>query len=74
MVVVPLPAIAARLVWGPRARITGTVVLASLVWPVVWLTGTVTIGAVTGWYPNPFLDVGSWAWAGSLLPPGRSPC
>ena len=45
------------LVFGPRRRVTGRVVLLSLVFPVLWLLGTLTVGAVSGWYPYPFLDV-----------------
>ena len=45
---------------GPirRPRFHGRrVVLLSLVFPVLWLLGTLTVGAVSGWYPYPFVDV-----------------
>jgi len=33
------------------------VVLLGLIWPVVWLTYTLVVGAMTGWYPYFFLDL-----------------
>jgi len=56
-VVVPLLALVGWLVFGPRPRVTARVVLLSLVFPVVWLAGTLTVGALSGWYPYPFVDV-----------------
>lgn len=56
-VVVPLLALVGWLVFGPRPRVTGRVVLLSLVFPVVWLVLTLTVGALSGWYPYPFVDV-----------------
>lgn len=57
-IVVPLMALLGWLAFGPRPRITGRVVLLALVWPVAWLVYTVIMGASTGWYPYPFVDVG----------------
>jgi len=51
--------VAFPLVWllfGPRPRLTRHVVVLAFVWPVAWLTCTFARGAVTGWYPYPFLD------------------
>jgi hypothetical protein len=45
------------LVFGPRRRVSVRVVLFGLIWPVVWLTYTLVVGAMTGWYPYFFLDV-----------------
>lgn len=56
-VVVPLLALAGWLVFGPRPRVTLRVVLLGLVYPVGWLAVTLAVGAATGWYPYPFLDV-----------------
>jgi hypothetical protein len=56
-VVVPLLALVGWLVFGPRPRITLRTVLLGLVYPVVWLLLTLGVGAATGWYPYPFLDV-----------------
>jgi uncharacterized membrane protein YeaQ/YmgE (transglycosylase-associated protein family) len=56
-VVVPLLALVGWLVFGPRPRVTARVVLLALVFPVLWLLGTLLVGAVSGWYPYPFVDV-----------------
>jgi hypothetical protein len=47
------------LLFGPRPRITWTVVAWAFVWPILWLGYTFWHGALTGWYPYPFLDVTS---------------
>lgn len=61
-VAVPLLALAGWLLAGPHGRLTtGTVPQTlgrALVWPLGWLGYTALHGAVTGWYPYPFLDVG----------------
>lgn len=54
--VVPALAVAGWLMFGPRPRKTGQVVLAALGWPLAWLALTLTVGAVSGRYPYPFLD------------------
>ncbi len=55
--VVPLLAIIGWLVAGPRPRASWRDALSALVWPVAWLAWTLVVGAVSGWYPYPFLDV-----------------
>jgi hypothetical protein len=45
------------LVLGPRPRMSWRVMAWAFVWPVLWLVYTFAHGAVTGWYPYPFLDV-----------------
>jgi hypothetical protein len=57
--VVPLLAVGGWLLAGPRPRAPWSDALAALVWPVAWLVWTLVVGAVTGWYPYPFLDVGA---------------
>lgn len=56
-VVVPLLAVVGWLVFGPRPRVSLRVVLLAVIWPVAWLAYTLLLGAVTGWYPYPFVDV-----------------
>lgn len=56
-VAVPVLTVVGWLVFGPRPRIEGRTVAWSLVWPIGWLVHTLLIGALTGWYPYPFLDV-----------------
>ncbi|MBA2465695.1 MAG: Pr6Pr family membrane protein [Nocardioidaceae bacterium] len=56
-VVVPILAVSGWLWVGPRGRASRSELLPSLVLPVVWLVLTLVGGALTGWYPYPFLDV-----------------
>lgn len=55
--VVPAVSLAGWLLFGPRPRLTAATVLWSLLWPVAWLVFTLIVGAITDWYPYPFLDV-----------------
>jgi hypothetical protein len=57
-IVVPILAVGCWLAFGPRRRITFRVVLTGLIWPLAWLIYTLVVGALTGWYPYFFLDVG----------------
>ena len=57
--VVPVLAVVGWLVAGPRPRAPWRDALTALVWPVAWLVWTLVVGAVSGWYPYPFLDVGA---------------
>jgi len=56
-VVVPVLTVVGWLVFGPRPRIDARTVAWSLAWPIAWLLYTLVVGALTGWYPYPFLDV-----------------
>jgi len=56
-VVVPVLAVTGWLLFGPRPRVTGRVVLLALIFPFAWLAYTFAMGALTGWYPYPFLDL-----------------
>jgi hypothetical protein len=62
-VVVPLLVVLGWCWFGPRRWVGRAEVLPSLVFPVVWLAYTLVHGAVTGWYPYPFLDVGEHGYA-----------
>jgi len=65
-VLVPLLAVAGWVVFGPRGMAERRLLLTSLAYPVGWLAYTLVRGAVTGWYPYPFLDVGLHGYAGAL--------
>lgn len=54
--VVPVLAVGAWVAFGPRPRITRRDVGRALIWPLVWLTLTLTVGGFSGWYPYSFLD------------------
>ncbi|QIM21005.1 hypothetical protein G7075_07445 [Phycicoccus sp. HDW14] len=53
---VPVLAVLAWVLVGPRPRTTPRTAVEALVWPVVWLVWTLVVGALSGWYPYPFLD------------------
>jgi hypothetical protein len=53
----PWAALAGWLVFGPRPRMSWTTVAAAFVWPALWLIYTFVHGALSSWYPYPFLDV-----------------
>ncbi|CAN7520769.1 Pr6Pr family membrane protein [Pseudoxanthomonas sp. LjRoot143] len=44
------------LLLGPRPRIDARTIRWAFVWPVAWLAYTMAHGAITGWYPYPFLN------------------
>ena len=54
------------LIFGPRPRMTWATTALAFIWPVAWLVYTFVHGAVTGWYPYPFLDVTTIGLADSL--------
>jgi hypothetical protein len=53
----PWWALAGWLLFGPRPRFDWRTVGLAFVWPALWIAYTFVHGAVTGWYPYPFLDV-----------------
>lgn len=57
--VVPIMMVLGWLVFGPRPRITPGVIGLAMIWPAVYLGYVLVIGAVSKWYPYPFLDVAS---------------
>jgi hypothetical protein len=60
--VVPVVAVLGWLVAGPRPRAPWRDALLALGWPVAWLAWTLLVGALSGWYPYPFLDVADQGW------------
>lgn len=61
-VVVPVLALAAWAVAGPRPRASVREAAYALVWPVAWTVWTLVVGQVDGWVPYPFLDAGENGW------------
>jgi hypothetical protein len=61
-VVFPLAVIADWLVDPPSTRIDFAGALRWLIYPLAWLAYTLVRGAVTGWYPYPFLDPANGGW------------
>nr|BFF19115.1 Pr6Pr family membrane protein [Promicromonospora thailandica] len=65
--VAPVAAVVVWLLAGPRPRVSSRTVWWSVAYPVAWLVWTFVRGAVTGWYPYPFLDVTELGLAGALV-------
>lgn len=55
--IVPFLAILGWVIYGPRNLISKKVAVWSLVFPLLWLAFTLIRGALTKWYPYPFIDV-----------------
>jgi hypothetical protein len=53
----PAWALAGWLLFGPRPRLDWATLGWLWVWPLLWICYTFAVGAATGWYPYPFLDV-----------------
>lgn len=65
--VVPILTVLGWLVIGPRGRVDRSAVLAGLIWPVLWFIYTLIHGAISGWYPYHFIDVGKIGYPQALL-------
>lgn len=63
----PVLVVLGWLLFGPRGRIDARVVALSLLYPLLWLGGTLARGAVIGWYPYPFVDVTRLGYPAVLL-------
>ena len=61
--IVPVLAVVAWLVWGPRPRVDLRSIGLALVWPVSWLALIFVVRALTGWVPYPFLDADEEGWS-----------
>jgi hypothetical protein len=55
--VVPIMMVLGWLLFGPRRRIERRTMALAIVWPVGWAVYIVIYGAITRWYPYPFVDV-----------------
>jgi hypothetical protein len=63
----PWWALAGWLLFGPRPRIDRRTLRGAVLWPVLWIGYTLLHGAVTGWYPYPFTDVGELGYPAVLV-------
>lgn len=55
--VVPAFAIIGWVLFGPRSRVTWRALLLALIWPAAFMVLTVAQGAITGFYPYPFVNI-----------------
>lgn len=52
---------------GPWPRIDTATLVRHLVWPLSYLVYVLALGAITGWYPYPFINVPKLGYARALL-------
>lgn len=64
---IPLMMVLGWLLFGPRARFDRSVVVLSLIWPVLWMGYTLAHGASSKWYPYPFVDAATHGYGRVLL-------
>jgi hypothetical protein len=57
--IVPIMMVLGWLPFGPRPRIDVRTISLSMVWPTAWISYILVYGAITKWYPYPFVDVTS---------------
>ncbi len=57
--VVPIMMVLGWLLFGPRSRIERRTVSLAILWPIAWAGYILAYGAITKWYPYPFVDVSS---------------
>jgi uncharacterized membrane protein len=55
--IVPIMMVVGWMCFGPRPRITGRVIAWALAWPILYFGYILVLGAASGWYPYPFLNV-----------------
>jgi len=65
--VVPVLMVVGWLLFGPRPRIDRATIAAAAVWPVAWLAYTLIHGAVSKWYPYPFVDAATHGYGRVLV-------
>ncbi len=59
---VPALAIFGWALFGPRPRVDRGAQIWSVAWPLAYLGYVLIVGAASGWYPYPFLDVDEKGW------------
>ena len=67
---VPILYLGYWLVFEPHGRVRWRAALMWLIYPAIYLTYSLVRGAMTGWYPYPFLDVGTIGYARVLVQSG----
>jgi TRAP-type C4-dicarboxylate transport system permease small subunit len=65
--IVPIATVGGWLLFGPRGRVDRQSVLLGLIWPLLWFGYTLVHGAISGWYPYHFIDVGKIGYPQALV-------
>lgn len=53
----PPLAVGAWLIYGPWPALSAGDIPRALLWPALWIAWTLLHGAITDWYPYPFIDI-----------------
>jgi hypothetical protein len=64
--IAPLMTMIGWLAFGPRPRIDPGSLIRHLIWPISYIAYILILGAATGWYPYPFIDVDDIGYATTL--------
>lgn len=59
---VPIMMVLGWLLFGPRPRITPRILHWALLWPTLWFGYTLAHGAISSWYPYPFVDATTYGY------------
>ena len=65
--VVPMMMVLGWVAFGPRRRVNPSVLRFALIWPALWFAYTLVHGAVSRWYPYPFVDVATHGYGRVML-------
>ena len=66
----PVLTLVVWVVFGPRPRVSWSTTAWLFGWPLAWVGSTFAHGALTGWYPYPFLDATAVGYPQALLATG----
>lgn len=64
--IVPIMMLVGWLLFGPRPRVELVTLVRSLIYPLAWVIYSLIDGAITSWYPYPFVDVNTLGYAAVL--------
>ncbi len=65
--IVPVMMVLSWLLFGPRPRIDRATVWRAMLWPAWWAVYILIYGAISKWYPYPFVDVAHHGYARVLV-------
>ena len=65
--IAPVMTVAGWIWFGPWPRIDTASLVRHLLWPTAYLVYVLALGALSGWYPYPFIDVSKLGYGRALL-------
>ncbi|MDQ2766482.1 MAG: Pr6Pr family membrane protein [Gemmatimonadota bacterium] len=65
--IAPVLTVVGWLLFGPWPRVDNTTAVRAIAWPFSYLIYVLVLGAISGWYPYPFIDVAKIGYARALL-------